>query len=134
MRAFTLLELLVVLIIVGILAGLAIPNYTKTSERAKNREAQTALSLIQAAERIYRLRNSAYYGPTAVLIDINNNLKLSLSSQAWTYSISSAGANTFTASARRSPTGTPWDRRWDIDQDDNDPTTCVEIGSADGCP
>lgn len=132
MRAFTLLELLVVLIIVGILAGIAIPNYTKTSERAKNREAQTALSLIQAAERIYRLRNPTYYG-SLVLNDINNNLKLSLSSQAWTYSIV-AVANTFTASARRSPTGTPWDRRWDIDQDDNGPTTCVELGSADGCP
>lgn len=132
MRAFTLLELLVVLIIVGIMAGIAIPNYTKTRERALNREAQTALSLIQAAERIYRLRNPTYYG-SLVLDDINDNLKLSLSSQVWTYSIV-AGANAFTASARRSPTGTPWDRSWDIDQDDNGPNACTEIGAADGCP
>lgn len=109
MRAFTLIELLVVLIVVGILAGLAIPNYAKTSERAKNREAQTALSLIQAAERIYRLRNTAYYGPTAVLNDINNNLKLSLSSQAWTYTIFSSSSTDFEARATRAAGGN-WPR------------------------
>jgi prepilin-type N-terminal cleavage/methylation domain-containing protein len=117
MRAFTLLELLVVLIIVGIMAGIAIPNYTKTNERAKDREAQTALSLIQSAERIYRLRNPAYYGPTTVLSEINNNLTLSLSSQTWNYSIvAPVNAATFTAQAGRSGASASWARNWTINE------------------
>ena len=109
MRAFTLLELLVVLIIVGIMAGIAIPNYVKTSERAKDREAQTSLSLIQAAERMYRLRNTAYYSSTSITA-INDNLHLSLASQSWNYTIPSASVTDFNATAVRSsgPARTCW--------------------------
>lgn len=116
MRAFTLLELLVVLIIVGILAGLAIPNYTKTSERAKDREAQTALSLIQAGERMYQLRAGDFIS-CADTNAVNTNLKLSLTSQAWNYSITAtSGPDTFLATATRIVGG----RTCQIDQDDSE--------------
>ncbi|TAN59424.1 type II secretion system protein [bacterium] len=110
---FSLMELLVVLIIVGILAALAIPNYTRTRERAIDKEAQTVLSLVQAAERMYRLKSSTYYG-SAVLSDINDNLKLNLAPQRWNYSIPAADPAGFTAQAVRIG-GT---RTWQIDQDD----------------
>lgn len=100
MRAFTLIELLVVLIIVGILAAITIPNYTKTRERALNKEAQTVLSLIQAGERMYRLRASTYFNSTN-LTSINDNLTLSLVSQSWNYTIPSSDNLTFTARADR---------------------------------
>lgn len=110
MRAFTLIELLVVMIIVGILAGLSIPNYAKTREKALNREAQTALSLIQAAERMYRLRSDTYYN-SAVLNDINNNLRLNLAQQAWIYTIPSSSSADFEARATRVAGGS-WPRYW----------------------
>lgn len=110
MRAFTLIELLVVMIIVGILAGLSIPNYAKTREKALNREAQTALSLIQAAERMYRLRSSTYYN-SVVLNEINNNLRLNLAQQAWIYTIPSSSSADFEARANRVAGGS-WPRYW----------------------
>lgn len=113
--SFTLLELLVVLIIVGIMAALSITNYTKTSERAYDREAQSALSLIQSAERMRRLRSAAYYPPSGTEGDmgnINTNLKLNLAEQRWDYSIA-GGTDTFTANATRSG------RTWSINQVDS---------------
>lgn len=115
---FTLMEVLVVLIIIGILVGLSIPNYTKTRERAIDKEAQTVLSLVQAAERMYRLKAVEYYPFSGVESNINNintNLKLNLASpsQRWNYSIQNT-ATGFTASAARIGGA----RTWQIDQDD----------------
>lgn len=112
---FTLLELLVVLVIIGILSALSITNYAKTRERAHDREAQSALSLIQAAERVRRLRSAAYYPPSGTEGDIGNintNLKLSLAEQGWDYSIA-GGTDTFNASATRNG------RTWSINQVDS---------------
>lgn len=117
-KGFSLMELLVVLIIVGILAALSIPNYTKTRERAVDKEAQTALSLVQAAERMYRLRAAAYYPytvPETSIDNINENLKLNLGEQRWDYSVT--GGATFSARAQRLDAGS---RRWYIDQDDSE--------------
>lgn len=124
-KGFSLLELLVVLIIVGILAALSIPNYTKTRERAVDKEAQTALSLVQAAERIYRLKARSYYPVSGLpleddIADINTDLNLNLAEEKWDYSIA-GGASTFTANATRSG------RTWSIDQDDPQ-------ASCPGCP
>ena len=59
-RAFTLLELLMVIVIVGILATFAVPNYWRTHLRVLEREAQPMLSLIQAAERVRQLEGGSY--------------------------------------------------------------------------
>lgn len=104
-----------VLIIIGIMAALSITNYTKTRERAYDREAQAALSLIQSAERMLRLRGVAYYPPSGTEGDIGNintNLKLNLAEQRWDYSII-GGAGTFTASATRNG------RTWSINHIDS---------------
>ena len=52
-RAFTLLELLIVIIILGILASVALPKYLRTAERSKDAEAYVHLSLIRTAELDY---------------------------------------------------------------------------------
>jgi general secretion pathway protein G len=48
--AFTLLEFLVVIIIIGILAALALPNFGKAKEHALGKEAIANLKLMAAAE------------------------------------------------------------------------------------
>jgi len=59
-RGFTLLELVIVVIIVAVLAGLGIPQYTKTVERARWSEVPTMLSAIRKACFIYYSQYGVY--------------------------------------------------------------------------
>ena len=64
-KGFTLVELLVVIIIVGVLASVAIPLMTGYVNRAKKSEAVAALGTIRSAERAYNSENTAYKAITS---------------------------------------------------------------------
>lgn len=98
-RSFTLLEILIVIIIVGILAGLGMASYTGVKEKTLGKEAIANLKLIASAERIRRMETGGYY-ISSNLQNINDNLKLSLSDSNWAYSVSGTAA-TFSATATR---------------------------------
>jgi len=59
-RAFTLLELLVVIIVLGLLAGLVAPQIFGRVGEAKVTTARTQMSLLGTALDSYRLDNGAY--------------------------------------------------------------------------
>ena len=60
MRGITLLELLIVVVIIGIMAAIAYPNYRDFAARAKRNEAKAILlDIAQNQERFY-LQNSTY--------------------------------------------------------------------------
>jgi len=86
---FTLNELIMVVIIVGILAAIAIPSYYKTVQVARAKEAKSALRLIQAGQKIYRSKNPGYYDSDNIT-DINTNLGLDLEESYWDYRANSA--------------------------------------------
>ena len=57
---FTLIELMIVVIVVGILAAVAIPMYQIVPERSKATEAVAALSLARTAMRAYYAEHGTY--------------------------------------------------------------------------
>jgi len=59
--AFTLVEILIVVIILGILAAIVVPQFTSASEDAQISNTETQLSTIRNQIELYRVRNNAQY-------------------------------------------------------------------------
>ena len=57
---FTMIELMVVVIIVGILAAVAVPIFRGNVKKAIRTEAVATLGSIRSAERIYKAENDTY--------------------------------------------------------------------------
>src|SRR3954467_8277053 len=60
LKAFTLMELLIVLIIIGILVLLALPNLMPLISKAKSTEAQLQLEHVHTLEKSYFYLHSKY--------------------------------------------------------------------------
>jgi len=59
-KGFTLIELMIVVVIIGMLASLAIPRFMKASKKAKKSEACIMLKHIYSAAQIYFQENGGY--------------------------------------------------------------------------
>lgn len=59
---FSLIELMIVVAIIGILATIAIPNFTRFQARAKQSEAKGNLAGIYSAEKAFYAEWNTYYG------------------------------------------------------------------------
>lgn len=94
---FTLTEILVVVIIIGIVSTLALPMLVKTLEKAKLGEAASNLNLIRTGEKIYFLEYSTF-SPTISDLNIEDP---STGAKYFDYSIVSADSDGFSAKADR---------------------------------
>ena len=103
-KGFTLIELMIVVVIIGILAALAIPRFMQATTKSKQSEAKQILKQIYTMQRTYRQATGAYgdngasFGSTSgagtfpqIGVDIGANA-------VYEYSIVAA-QNTFTATA-----------------------------------
>ena len=97
---FTLTELLIVVVIIGILASISLPVMTKTIEKAKTAEAVANLNLIRIAEKSYFLENNRFTDEIGNLSIENPDIE---PSRSFMYSIPNANRHNFTARAQRIP-------------------------------
>ena len=93
-KGFTLVELVIVIIIVGILSVVAVPIYKGYTERAYMTEAKALLGTVNTAQKVYFAENRAYASTSSALgadtVDASGNKYFT------SYTISGGGA-TFTA-------------------------------------
>jgi prepilin-type N-terminal cleavage/methylation domain-containing protein len=66
-KGFTLVELAVVIIIIGILAAFAVPRFLDSVERSKAGEAFNYLSAVRSAQERYQVRQGTYASDIADL-------------------------------------------------------------------
>lgn len=123
-KGFTLLELVVVIVIIGIISGISVVSYTNTRERSLEKEALASLRLIKAAERQFYARMNRFWPITALgsfvdsINDINGNLSLNLQETYWNYSVwGTPGGTGYTGAAQRAG------RTWSINNTNN--SVCV---------
>jgi len=60
-KAFTLIEILIVVIILGILAAIVVPQFTSATEDAQLSSAKSTLQTIRSQIELYRVRNNGQY-------------------------------------------------------------------------
>ena len=102
-KGFTLIELMIVVVIIGILAALAIPRFMQATTKSKQSEAKQLLKQIYTMERTFRQANGAY-GDNGVAIAAGAGGTFTeigvdvMTSAVYGYGIVAA-ANTFTATA-----------------------------------
>lgn len=60
-KSFTLMELIIVVVIIGIIAAFAIPNYRKSMARQQVKRLILTANLIAGAQEIYKSKNGRYW-------------------------------------------------------------------------
>jgi type IV pilus assembly protein PilA len=105
LAGFTIIELLIVVIIIGILAALAIPQFRKSAESSTAAEAYNNLNAIRRAEWAYYTKTGnigAPAGGTTNLGFLNIENPNNMSNKSFEYSLSLNTVNPpFTVRARR---------------------------------
>jgi type IV pilus assembly protein PilA len=122
---FTLVELLVVMLILGILAAIAIPSFFNQRDKARDSDAKSAARTAQTAIETYATDNNGSYADAsvAILTGIETTLTdrvLSVNSADSTYTVASESDTGNVFSITRNANGTT-------------ELTCTQTGRA-GCP
>lgn len=135
-KGFTLLELIIVVVIIGVLVSFAAPQFATTKEKALEQEAKANLNLIMAAEKIYRMEQGQYYhyntstfahsNSQEIIIAINNDLKLQIPSstgRSWDYDLVIDNTVTPQTACAQAIRVNDANRNWHLTNLDDAPTT-----------
>lgn len=80
---FTLIELMVVIVILGILAGLIVPRIMGRPEEAKQLKAKIQIESLETALKLYKLDNGTYPGTEQGLIALTESSEVEPLPKKW---------------------------------------------------
>lgn len=113
-NGFTLIELMVAVIIIGVLVGISVPLYLRHAEQAMGAKALENLKNIVNAEMMYVVDNETF---TANMAELNSYVAIGPNDADWSYGVT-ANQTTFDATAvRTSPNALYNGLQISIDQD-----------------
>lgn len=115
-RAFTIIEMLVVVVIIGILSALATLDFQKTIEKNRAKTAEYNLKSIYNAQKRYKLDNGSYFacsntagavkeeeiGKALFPNSINSDSFRNISDTLFSYDVQATEEGGYTATATRS--------------------------------
>lgn len=101
-KGITLIELLIVVIIIGVLAAIAMPAYQDYGKRARRADAKHALLEIQLNQEKWRANNSSY---SSTLSDVWGGGATPTTSLDGYYTLAVSGGTATQYSAEATPTG-----------------------------
>src|ERR1035437_164534 len=123
LKAYTLTEILVVLVIIGILILLALPNLLPLIAKAKSLEAKTQLTHVQTLEQSYFYEHSKYSKDLNEIGFLQDKLVTDSKDGRANYRIEIVSATNTAFTARASAVvdfnGNGTFNVWEIDQDKN---------------
>lgn len=131
-KGFTLLEVLIVVIIIGILAAIALPQYTATIEKSKSAEAATNVGSLRTSVDRYWYQNSDTNPTNTTIsnldIDDPNNVTNRLYNYSITSNTSNATTRTYTIKATRTTDANTWVQWTQTDNNTGKLTRSANLG------
>ncbi len=113
-QSFTLMELMIVVVIIGIIAGFAIPSYQKAIEKNEERVAIIKVQAMRAGMIIYKAKHGSYPAfDMPDLVSINQNLGLSIVPDTMSYQCFQTDGSDINGCKAISPNG--WIIHWHND-------------------
>lgn len=92
-KGFTLVELIIVIIIIGILTIVAVPTFMGYVKKARQTEAKTLLNQIGTFEKVYAVEHSSFYTTPTTNFDRFMNIDARNNSYFTAYYVNASGSS-----------------------------------------